>query len=43
MEYKVELPEEIAGIYQTTADYLHDNIENILQKALINYIGTCLN
>lgn len=42
MEYIIKLPVEIAEVYRLSAIYLNKTIEEILQEALINYIGTCL-
>lgn len=43
MEYKVEIPKEIAEIYEEASKYSNISVEQFLAEALISYIGTCLN
>lgn len=42
MEYKISLPQEIAEIYNLSAKELKTTTEDVIQNALINYIGVCL-
>ena len=43
MEYKIELPKEIEDVYVEAAKHSGISTEEMLQQALICYIGTCLN
>ena len=42
MKYTISLPQEIAEIYNLSAKELKTTTEDVIQNALINYIGVCL-
>ena len=42
MKYTISLPQEVAEIYNLSANYLGTSVETVLQDALTNYINICL-
>ena len=42
MKYTITLPQEVAEIYNLSAKELKTTTKDVIQNALINYIGVCL-
>lgn len=42
MKYTISLPQEVAEIYNLSANHLGSSVEFVLQEALANYINFCL-